>query len=147
MVLAYDKEPKDPLLLGRAFPSTADARIDVKKGRISLDICDVVMEFDMDGSKSLSLICSNAPYKDTSTQAATISPPETPPKATIAQLADKSCREPVSTDTTLVSTDTTLVSTDTTQCQLQQVLELSPHPHLLQCYVKGTPLLLILFFD
>ena len=133
VVLAYDEEPKDPLLLGRAFPSTADARIDVKKGRISLDICDVVMEFDMDGTKSLSPICSNAPYKDTSTQAATISPPETTPKAAIAQLADKSCREPV--------------STGTTQCQLQQVLELSPHPYLLQCYAKGTPLLLILFFD
>jgi len=33
VVLDYDKEPKDPLILGRVFLATAGARIAVKKGR------------------------------------------------------------------------------------------------------------------
>nr|AAD32763.2 putative Athila retroelement ORF1-like protein [Arabidopsis thaliana]AAM15273.1 putative Athila retroelement ORF1-like protein [Arabidopsis thaliana] len=48
VVLAYDKELKDPLILGRAFVATAGAKIDVKNGRISLNICYVEMEFCVD---------------------------------------------------------------------------------------------------
>ena len=38
-------------MLGRAFLATAGARIDVKRGRISLKVCDLEMEFGMDGSE------------------------------------------------------------------------------------------------
>ncbi|KAG7603809.1 hypothetical protein ISN45_At05g027770 [Arabidopsis thaliana x Arabidopsis arenosa] len=38
VVLDYEKEPKDPLILGRAFLATTGARFDVKKERISLKI-------------------------------------------------------------------------------------------------------------
>ncbi|KAG7572511.1 hypothetical protein ISN44_As09g008740 [Arabidopsis suecica] len=50
VVLDYDEEPKDPRILGRAFLATAGAKIDVKKGQISLDVCDVQMKFDLKGS-------------------------------------------------------------------------------------------------
>jgi len=65
VVLAYDEEPKDSLILGRASLATAGARIDVKKGRISLNICDVEMEFGMDGSEYKLLVSSIATNKDT----------------------------------------------------------------------------------
>ncbi|KAG7572118.1 hypothetical protein ISN44_As09g005140 [Arabidopsis suecica] len=52
IVLDYDEEPKDPLILGRVFLATAGAKIDGKKGQISLDVCDVKMNFDMDGSRT-----------------------------------------------------------------------------------------------
>jgi len=51
VVLDYKKEPKDPLILGRAFIATAGGRIDVKGGRISLKVCDLETEFGMDGSE------------------------------------------------------------------------------------------------
>ena len=38
VVLKYRNEPKDPLILGRPFLATAGAIIDVKEGRISLNI-------------------------------------------------------------------------------------------------------------
>jgi len=62
VVLDYDKEPKDPLILGRAFLATAGTRIDVKRCRISLKVCDLEMEFGMDGSeftKTISRIASS----------------------------------------------------------------------------------------
>jgi len=62
VVLDYDKEPKDPLTLGRAFPTIVGVRIDVKKGRISLKVCDLEMEFGMDGSeftKTINIIASS----------------------------------------------------------------------------------------
>ena len=70
MVLAYDKELKDPLILGRAFLAIAGARIEVKKGRISLHICDKEMELGMDGSEFTSPISSIATNKDKSSLAA-----------------------------------------------------------------------------
>jgi len=51
VVRDYEKEPKDPLILRRAFLATAGARFDVKRGRISLKVCDLEMEFGMDGSE------------------------------------------------------------------------------------------------
>jgi len=81
VVLAYDEEPKDPLILGIAFLATPGARIDVKKDRISLNICDVEMEFGMDGSKFIVPIRSIATNKDTSSMAAQISPPSSQMKA------------------------------------------------------------------
>ncbi|KAG7556934.1 Retrotransposon gag domain [Arabidopsis suecica] len=48
VVLAYEEEPPDPLILGRSFLATAGAQIDVKQGRISLHVCHMVMTFDMD---------------------------------------------------------------------------------------------------
>ena len=62
VVLDYEKEPKDPLILGRAFLVTAGARFDVKRGRISLKVCDLEMEFGMDGSeftKTINIIASS----------------------------------------------------------------------------------------
>jgi len=66
VVLDYGKEPKDPLILGRAFLTTAGARIDVKRGKISLNICDLEMEFGMDGSEITRAISSIASSHDTS---------------------------------------------------------------------------------
>jgi len=66
MVRDYNNEPKDPLILGRAFLATAGARIDVKKGRISLNICDLEMEFGMDSSKFTMPISSIASSHETS---------------------------------------------------------------------------------
>jgi len=70
VVLDYDKEPKDPLLLGRAFLATAGARIDVKRGRISLKVCDLEMEFGIDGSAFTKPIISIASSTYTSPQTA-----------------------------------------------------------------------------
>ncbi|OAO89396.1 hypothetical protein AXX17_ATUG01050 [Arabidopsis thaliana] len=81
VVLAYDEEPKDPLILGIAFLATPGARIDVKKDRISLNICDVEMEFGMDGSEFIVHIRSIPTNKDTSSMAAQISPPSSQMKA------------------------------------------------------------------
>ncbi|KAF8108369.1 hypothetical protein N665_0110s0011 [Sinapis alba] len=48
VVLKYEKEPKDPLILGRPFLETAGEIIAVKKGRICLNIRDIAMSFDME---------------------------------------------------------------------------------------------------
>jgi len=65
VVLDYDKDPKDPLILGRAFIATAGARIDVKRGRISLKGCHLEMEFGMNGSEFTKTISSIASSTDT----------------------------------------------------------------------------------
>ncbi|XP_024010409.1 uncharacterized protein LOC112085428 [Eutrema salsugineum] len=41
VVLEYGEEPKDPLILGRPFLATAGAIIDVRKGRIALNVGDL----------------------------------------------------------------------------------------------------------
>ncbi|XP_019090131.1 PREDICTED: uncharacterized protein LOC109128374 [Camelina sativa] len=48
VVLKYEEEPKDPLILGRSFLATAGAIIDVKRGQIGLNVGDLQMRFDMD---------------------------------------------------------------------------------------------------
>nr|AAK62779.1 retroelement pol polyprotein, putative [Arabidopsis thaliana] len=45
VVLPYEKEPKDPLILGRSFLHTAGAIIDVREGRIGLNVGDLNMQF------------------------------------------------------------------------------------------------------
>jgi len=48
VVLKMDEEPKDPLILGRPFLATAEAMIDVKKGKIDLNLGkDFKMTFDV----------------------------------------------------------------------------------------------------
>ena len=47
VVLSYEKEPKDPLILGRSFLHIAGAIIDVRQGRIGLNVGDLTMQFDM----------------------------------------------------------------------------------------------------
>jgi len=47
VVLSYEKEPKDPLIFGRPFLHTARAIIDVRQGRIGLNVGDLTMKFDM----------------------------------------------------------------------------------------------------
>jgi len=47
VVLHYEKEPKDPLILGRSFLHTAGAIIDVRQGRIGLNVGNLTMQFDM----------------------------------------------------------------------------------------------------
>ncbi|KAG7530148.1 hypothetical protein ISN44_Un109g000090 [Arabidopsis suecica] len=99
VVLDYEKEPKDPLILGRAFLAIADARFDVKRRRISLKICDLEMEFGMDGSELTKPISCIASTTDTPPQ--TAHNPTTEPHTTLlfAQLANESCRATVSIDT------------------------------------------------
>ncbi|XP_013699867.2 uncharacterized protein LOC106403597 [Brassica napus] len=48
VVLEVEDEPKDPLILGRHFLCTAGAIIDVRNGRIDLQLGDIVMKFEMD---------------------------------------------------------------------------------------------------
>ena len=95
MVLDYDKEPKDLLIL-----ATADARINVKRGRISLKVCDLEMEFGMDCSEFPKPISSINSSTNTSPQNA--QNPQTEANATLpsAQLAIESCRDLVSIYTT-----------------------------------------------
>ncbi|CAB77974.1 putative athila-like protein [Arabidopsis thaliana] len=100
VVLDYEKEPKNPLILGRAFLATAAARFDVKRGRIFLKVCDSEMEFGMDSlelTKPISCIASS-----TDTPPQTDQNPTTEPHTTLhpVQLANESCRATVSIDTT-----------------------------------------------
>jgi len=81
VVLDYDKEPKDPLILGRALLATAGVRIDVKRGKISLTICDLEMEFGMDGTEFIRPISSIASTQDTSPPTALN--PQTEPHITL----------------------------------------------------------------
>lgn len=48
VVLELEDEPKDPLILGRPFLCTAGAIIDLRNGRIDLQLGDIVMNFEMD---------------------------------------------------------------------------------------------------
>ena len=69
VVLDYNKEPKYHIL-GRAFLATAGARIDVKRGTVSLNICDLEMELGRDGTKLIRLISSMISTQDTPPQTA-----------------------------------------------------------------------------
>jgi len=87
VVLDYDKEPKDPLILGRAFLATAGTRIDVKRCRISLKVCDLEMEFGMDGSeftKTISRIASSTHTPPQTAQNPQIEPHTMLPSAQLA---------------------------------------------------------------
>ncbi|KAL1199606.1 hypothetical protein V5N11_019371 [Cardamine amara subsp. amara] len=53
VVLDIEREPKDPLILGRPFLSTAGAIIDVSKGKIDLHLGNLVMKFDMNEALKL----------------------------------------------------------------------------------------------
>ncbi|XP_022553577.2 uncharacterized protein LOC106363332 [Brassica napus] len=64
MVLKYRNEPKDPLILGRPFLATAGAIIDVKEGRICLNIGNIPMTFDMDKMISRPLVDKQTSYVD-----------------------------------------------------------------------------------
>jgi len=82
VVLDYEKEPKDPLILGRAFLAIAGARFGVKRGRISLKVCDLEMEFGMDGSeltKPINCIASSIETRPQTAQNPTTEPHTTLP--------------------------------------------------------------------
>ena len=64
VVLKYQNEPKDPLILGRPFLATAGAVIDVKEGRICLNIGNLPITFDMEKLIRRSLIDKQAFYVD-----------------------------------------------------------------------------------
>ncbi|KAG7559315.1 hypothetical protein ISN45_Aa05g009110 [Arabidopsis thaliana x Arabidopsis arenosa] len=103
VVLDYDVESKDPLILGRAFLATAGAKIDVKKGQISLDGCDVKMNFDMKGPRTPPLLSDKSFSVDSTRDFAPESQSTTPSEPDIAQLAiPPSADGPVSTDTICV---------------------------------------------
>ncbi|XP_024014730.1 uncharacterized protein LOC112088564 [Eutrema salsugineum] len=51
VVLEYEEEPKDPLILGRSFLATAGAVIDVKHGNLDLHLGDTIMSFKMEKLK------------------------------------------------------------------------------------------------
>ena len=63
-VLKYQNEPKDPLILGRPFLATAGAIIDVKEGRICLNIGNIPMTFDMEKLIRRPLIDKQTSYVD-----------------------------------------------------------------------------------
>ncbi|KAL1190123.1 hypothetical protein V5N11_015544 [Cardamine amara subsp. amara] len=65
IVLKYNVEPKDPLILGRPFLATAGALIDVKGGKIALNVGDLVMNFDMDELVTRPTIDGQTYYVDT----------------------------------------------------------------------------------
>ncbi|XP_024015867.1 uncharacterized protein LOC112089123 [Eutrema salsugineum] len=67
VVLEYGEEPKDPLILGRPFLATAGAIIDVRKGKIALNVGDLVMNFDMDKLMKKPTIDGQTFYVDTLT--------------------------------------------------------------------------------
>ena len=48
VVLKYQNEPKEPLILGRPFLAIAGAIIDVKEGRICQNMGNILMTFDME---------------------------------------------------------------------------------------------------
>ncbi|XP_013624608.1 PREDICTED: uncharacterized protein LOC106330729 [Brassica oleracea var. oleracea] len=48
VVLELEEESKDPLILGRPFQCTVGAIIDVRQGKIDLNLGDIVMQFEMD---------------------------------------------------------------------------------------------------
>ncbi|WZZ45032.1 hypothetical protein YC2023_041291 [Brassica napus] len=64
VVLRYQNEPKDPLILGRSFLATAGAIIDVKEGRICLNIGNIPMTFDMEKLIRRPLIDKQTSYVD-----------------------------------------------------------------------------------
>ncbi|KAL1216423.1 RNA-directed DNA polymerase-like protein [Cardamine amara subsp. amara] len=65
IILKYNVEPKDPLILGRHFLATAGALIDLKGGKISLTVGNLVMNFDMDELVKLPTIDGHTYYVDT----------------------------------------------------------------------------------
>ncbi|XP_024014048.1 uncharacterized protein LOC112088123 [Eutrema salsugineum] len=68
VVLEYGEEPKDPLILRRPFLAIAGAIIDVRKGRIALNVGDLVMNFDMDKLMKKPTIDGQTFYVDTLTE-------------------------------------------------------------------------------
>ena len=64
VVLKYQNEPKDPLILGTPFLATAGAIIDVKEGQICLNIGSIPMTFDMEKLIRRPLIDKQAFYVD-----------------------------------------------------------------------------------
>ena len=64
VVLKYQNEPKDPLILGRPFLGTAGAIIDVKEGRICINIGKFPMTFDMEKLLRRPLIDKQTSYVD-----------------------------------------------------------------------------------
>lgn len=60
VVLKYKQELKDLLILGRPFLATAGAIIDVKEGRIRLNIGEIPMIFDMEKLIKLPMIDNQA---------------------------------------------------------------------------------------
>ncbi|XP_013614079.1 PREDICTED: uncharacterized protein LOC106320258 [Brassica oleracea var. oleracea] len=64
IVLKYQNEPKDPLILVRPFLATAGAIIDVKEGRICLNIGNIPMTFDMEKLIKRPLVDKQTSYAD-----------------------------------------------------------------------------------
>ena len=62
--ITYQNEPKDPVILGRPLLATAGAIINVKEGRICLNIRNIPMTFDMNNLMRRPLIDKQTPYVD-----------------------------------------------------------------------------------
>jgi len=139
VVLDYEKELKDPLILGRAFLATAGASFDVKRGRIFLKVCDLEMDFGMDGSELTKPISCIASSTDIPPQ--TDQNPTTEPHTTLQHvpLTNESCRATVSTDTTTpVDRHPRVSKTEDSAHSFQ--------PHHLRTYVISSHLSLLLFY-
>ena len=64
VVLKYQNEPKEPLILGRPFLATAGAIIDIKEGRICLNIGNIPMTFVMEKLIRRPLLNKQTSYVD-----------------------------------------------------------------------------------
>ena len=73
VVLNYQNEPIDPLIFGRPFLATVGAIIDVKEGRICLNIGNIPMTFDMEKLIKRPLIDNQAFYVDDTSESAEVS--------------------------------------------------------------------------
>lgn len=48
ILVKLEEKPRDPIILGRPFLTTAGAIINVRKGEIDFHLSDLVMNFDLD---------------------------------------------------------------------------------------------------
>ena len=64
IVLKYQNEARDPLILGRPFLATTGAIIDIMEGRICLNIGNISMTFDMEKLIKQPLTDKQASYMD-----------------------------------------------------------------------------------
>lgn len=65
LVLRYSDKPKDLLILGRLFLATTGILIDVRNGKITMNVCDLVMNFDMEKLIDRPTIDAHTFYVDT----------------------------------------------------------------------------------
>ena len=142
VVLDYEKEPKDPVILGIAFLAIADTRFDVKRGRISLKVCDSEMEFGMDGSELTKPISCIASSTDTPPRLIRI-----PPQShTHHRATHNTFSSPMTVAKQLCRSTPLPLSIDTLGFHRQRILHILFNPHHLRTYVISSLLSFLLLY-